>query len=209
LPCKYITISIATYILTLFEFWRRRYFKLKGARLTAYHEQTRQPRATINLSKAVKLINDRQTLVENTVAGPGKTRRKSGFSEDEEGYMFVEEGFRVKFANGEVIDFYADSSEEKQGWLKILGETIGHVPDSRGWCHLVLAREVKIKSEREKKDMATEKLRVAQQQMRQQPSAPHEGPTHTNGPKSSTHRRQPPPNPTRRPVLPSQPQVYR
>ncbi|KAF8540863.1 hypothetical protein BDD12DRAFT_733632, partial [Trichophaea hybrida] len=190
-------------------FWRRRYFKLKGARLTAYHEQTRQPRATINLSKAVKLINDRQTLVENTVAGPGKTRRKSGFSEDEEGYMFVEEGFRVKFANGEVIDFYADSSEEKQGWLKILGETIGHVPDSRGWCHLVLAREAKIKSEREKKDMATEKLRVAQQQMRQQPFAPHKGPTHNNGPQGSAHRRQPPPNHTRRSVLPNQPQVYR
>ena len=180
---------------------------MKGARLTAYHEQTRQPRATINLSKAVKLINDRQTLVENTVTGPGKTRRKSGFSEDEEGYMFVEEGFRIKFANGEVIDFYADSSEDKQGWLKILGETIGHVPDSRGWCQLVLAREGKARAERERRDVAADKLRAAQQQMRGQqqqqqqqqqqppPRVPVPPPQGGGRPSSPAQRRQPPPPP--------------
>jgi hypothetical protein len=176
-------------------------------RLTAYHEATRQPRATINLSKAVKLIDDRRTLVENTVAGPGKTRRKSGFSEDEEGYMFVEEGFRIRFANGEVIDFYADSAEEKRAWLKILGETIGHVPDSRGWCQMVLAREAKLKAEREKTDSAAEKLRAAQQQMKQQPprvqlQAP---PPRNSGFPGSAYRPAPPTNPTRRP----QSQVYR
>jgi hypothetical protein len=130
--------------------------------LTAYHEATRQPRATINLSKAIKLIDDRQKLVENTVAGPGKTRRKSGFSEDEEGYMFVEEGFRIRFANGEVIDFYADSPQEKKDWLKILGETIGNIPDSRGWCQMVLAKEAKTKAERGRKDQTAEKLRAVQ-----------------------------------------------
>ncbi|KAA8893260.1 cell division protein anillin-domain-containing protein [Sphaerosporella brunnea] len=188
-------------------FWRRRYFKLKGVRLTAYHEATRQPRATINLSKAVKLIDDRRTLVENTVAGPGKTRRKSGFSEDEEGYMFVEEGFRIRFANGEVIDFYADSAEEKRAWLKILGDTIGHVPDSRGWCQMVLAREAKARTEKEKMDAVAEKLRTAQQQMKQQPPRVHiqPPPPRNSGLPGSTYRPIPAPNPTRRP----QSQVYR
>ncbi|KAI5814382.1 hypothetical protein BZA77DRAFT_250155, partial [Pyronema omphalodes] len=170
-------------------YWRRRYFKLKGARLTAYHEQTRQPRATINLSKAVKLIDDRQTLVENTVAGPGKTRRKSGFSEDEEGYMFVEEGFRIKFANGEVIDFYADTHEQKISWLQILSETIGHVPDQKGWCQLVLQREARLKAEREKKE-AADKARAAQNSVM------------GNGPTSPTQRRPPPPMSSRRPLPP-------
>jgi hypothetical protein len=157
--------------------------------LTAYHEQTRQPRATINLSKAVKLIDDRQTLVENTVAGPGKTRRKSGFSEDEEGYMFVEEGFRIKFANGEVIDFYADTHEQKISWLQILSETIGHVPDQKGWCQLVLQREARLKAEREKKE-AADKARAVQNSVM------------GNGPTSPTQRRPPPPMSSRRPLPP-------
>lgn len=39
--------------------------------------------------------------------------------------MFVEEGFRVRFANGETIDFYADSAAEKDGWMKILSDVVG------------------------------------------------------------------------------------
>lgn len=147
-------------------FWRRRYFKLEGARLTAYHEVSRQPRATINLAKASKLIDDRKTLVDPTVPGPGKTRRKSGFSEEEEGYMMVDFGFRIRFGNGEVIDFYADSGPEKAGWMKILSETIGHVPDSRGWCQLVLQKEQKRRAEQSSTAAAAGK-RAAQQQMRQ------------------------------------------
>jgi len=146
------------------QFWRRRFFKLSGARLTAYHEATRQPRATINLTKAVKLIDDRNSLVDPTVPGPGKSRRKSGFSEEEEGYMFVEEGFRIRFGNGEVIDFYADSPEDKKGWMKVLGETIGRVPDQRSWVQAVLAHERKQKAEQGR---AEAKTRTPQQQPQQ------------------------------------------
>lgn len=100
--------------------------------------------------------------------GSGKTasqRRRSAFAEEEEGYMFVEEGFRIRFNNGEVIDFYADTPEDKEGWMKVLGDVIGRgntgasaagdsdddVPGSSGsgssssgrrkWCDLVLKRE--------------------------------------------------------------------
>lgn len=142
-------------------YWRRRYFKLVGTKLTAYHEATRQPRATINLANAKRLIDDRQALIEKETTGRGGKRRRSAFAEDEEGYMFVEEGFRIRFNNGELIDFYADSTEDKDGWMKVLGEVIGR--DSLGgmgsvgdeetatskmkgkWCDLVLKREEQIK----------------------------------------------------------------
>lgn len=77
--------------------------------------------------------------------------------------MFVEEGFRMRFNNGEVIDFYADSTADKEGWMKALGEVIGR--DSLGgasddgssseakakgkWCELVLKREEAMKKRAE------------------------------------------------------------
>ncbi|KAM0451110.1 hypothetical protein ACHAPV_010183 [Trichoderma viride] len=137
-------------------YWRRRYFRLVGTKLTAYHEATRQPRATINLSNAKRLIDDRRTLMEKETTGKGGKRRRSAFAEEEEGYMFVEEGFRIRFNNGEVIDFYADTAEDKEGWMKALSDVIGRGdagldeeaggPRSRAkWCELVLKHESQIR----------------------------------------------------------------
>jgi len=124
------------------QYWRRRFFKLDGIKLTAYHETTMQPRATINLSKATKLIDDRSSLTQKETTGKGGSRRRSGFAEEEEGYMFVEEGFRIRFGNGEVIDFYADSTKDKEGWMKALGGAVGREAGKvGGWCDLVLRRE--------------------------------------------------------------------
>ncbi|PTB81215.1 DUF1709-domain-containing protein [Trichoderma longibrachiatum ATCC 18648] len=137
-------------------YWRRRYFKLVGTKLTAYHEATRQPRATINLSNAKRLIDDRRTLMEKETTGKGGKRRRSAFAEEEEGYMFVEEGFRIRFNNGEVIDFYADTREDKEGWMKALSDVIGRgdaglEEDVNGtrtrakWCELVFKHEEQIR----------------------------------------------------------------
>lgn len=55
--------------------------------------------------------------------------------------MFVEEGFRMRFANGETIDFYADSAAEKDGWMRALSEVVGkELSKSRSWTDVVLAR---------------------------------------------------------------------
>ncbi|KAH8653430.1 cell division protein anillin-domain-containing protein [Xylariales sp. PMI_506] len=131
-------------------YWRRRYFKLVGTKLTAYHEATRQPRATINLSNAKRVIDDRRQLTQPSTTGRDGKRRRSAFAEEEEGYMFVEEGFRIRFNNGEVIDFYADTAEDKEGWMKALVDVVGRdgVEDDgtgnggrKKWCELVLKRE--------------------------------------------------------------------
>ncbi|KAH6877617.1 hypothetical protein BKA58DRAFT_78563 [Alternaria rosae] len=129
-------------------YWRRRFFRLEGTKLTAYHESTRQPRATINLAKASKLMDDKSALQQPSATKTGG-RRKSGFAEDEEGYMFVEEGFRIRFANGEVIDFYADSREQKEAWMKVLSETVGKdIAQNKGWAAMVLEKERKEKATR-------------------------------------------------------------
>lgn len=123
------------------QYWRRRHFRLNGTKLTAYHEATRQPRATINLAKATKLIDDKTALQQPSSTKTGG-RRKSAFAEEEEGYMFVEEGFRIRFANGEVIDFYADSREQKEGWMKVLSDCVGKdAAGGRGWAEMVLEKE--------------------------------------------------------------------
>lgn len=65
--------------------------------------------------------------------------------------MFVEEGFRIRFANGEVIDFYADSAFKKDEWMKVLQEVVGKGINSsssssqvKGWTEMVLKREKSI-----------------------------------------------------------------
>ncbi|KAI9679657.1 MAG: Bud site selection protein bud4 [Trizodia sp. TS-e1964] len=132
-------------------FWRRRYFKLEGTKFTAYHESTLQPRATINLAKASKLIDDRSALIQKETSKKGGGRRRSAFAEDEEGYMFVEEGFRIRFANGEVIDFYAESAAAKEEWMKVLSETVGKENiGGNKWTDMVLERERSL-SEKAKK----------------------------------------------------------
>ncbi|KAF2126029.1 DUF1709-domain-containing protein [Dothidotthia symphoricarpi CBS 119687] len=129
-------------------FWRRRYFRLNGTKLTAFHETTRQPRATINLAKATKLFDDKSALKQPSSTKTGG-RRKSAFAEDEEGYMFVEEGFRIRFANGEVIDFYADNCEQKEGWMKVLSETVGKdIASGKAWTNMVLDKERREKAAR-------------------------------------------------------------
>ncbi|KAL9608814.1 MAG: hypothetical protein Q9167_006371 [Letrouitia subvulpina] len=123
-------------------YWRRRFFMLDGCKFTAYHEATRQPRATINLTKASKLIDDKSALMKKDASAKSGARRKSAFAEEEEGYMFVEEGFRIRFANGETIDFYADSAGEKDGWMRALSEVVGKdLAKPRSWTDIVIARQ--------------------------------------------------------------------
>ncbi|KAI4279854.1 MAG: hypothetical protein L6R38_004914 [Xanthoria sp. 2 TBL-2021] len=123
-------------------FWRRRFFTLDGSKFTAYHEATRQPRATINLSKASKLIDDKSSLIQKETSSKSGGRRKSAFAEEEEGYMFVEEGFRIRFANGETIDFYADSAAAKDDWMKVLSEVVGKdLSKPKSWTDIVIAKQ--------------------------------------------------------------------
>lgn len=104
-----------------------------------------QPRATINLAKASKLIDDKSSLMADPTSGNPSTskRRKSAFAEEDDGYQFVEEGFRIRFANGETIDFYADNRDQKEEWMEALSQSVGKKTSAKTatWTDLVLARE--------------------------------------------------------------------
>jgi len=121
--------------------------------LIAFHETTRQPRTKISLARATKIIDDKTTLLkpEGGSGKGGKGRRRSAFADEDQAYMFVEEGFRIRFANGEAIDFYADSSAEKDDWMKALAGVIGKDASSAGksWCDVVLRRERVLKERAE------------------------------------------------------------
>lgn len=78
--------------------------------------------------------------------------------------MFVEEGFRIRFNNGEIIDFYADNAQDKEGWMVVLSDVVGRDnfgPEddtlhgnsrSKGkWCELVLKREDTIRRRAERR----------------------------------------------------------
>lgn len=146
------------------QYWRRRFFTLDGMKLTAYHEATRQPRATINLAKAGKLIDDKSALMRNDASPKKGGRRKSAFAEEEEGYMFVEEGFRIRFANGEIIDFYADSAAEKEDWMTALSEVVGKDPDkAKSWTDLVLRKQRAMAAHTKRGDLGHTKTSPAKQ----------------------------------------------
>ncbi|KAI7180904.1 DUF1709-domain-containing protein, partial [Hortaea werneckii] len=128
--------------------WRRRFFRLQNSKLTAYHEHTHQKRAVINLAKASRLVDDKTSLIADPTASANpntKGRRRSAFAEEDEGYQYVEEGFRIRFANGETIDFYADSRALKDQWMEVLSQVIGKSLDDGAkkarWTDLVLAKE--------------------------------------------------------------------
>lgn len=93
------------------------------------------------------MIDDKANLAQKEVSTRKGGRRKSAFAEDEEGYMFVEEGFRVRFANGEVIDFYAENAASKDQWMAALSQVVGKTiaqsvgGSAKSWTEAVLKRE--------------------------------------------------------------------
>jgi hypothetical protein len=100
------------------------------------------------------LIDDKSTLLQpNGTHKPGhKGRRKSAFADEDQAYMFVEEGFRIRFANGEAIDFYADSAADKDAWMAALAGVVGKDAAAGGkssWCAAVLRREKALKERAE------------------------------------------------------------
>lgn len=93
------------------KYWRRRYFILDGPVLIAHSESSRKARATINLSKAVSVVQANQETMGH-------------------------DGFQVKFANGETIDFTGSETDVDE-WMASMSEVIGDKKYSP-WADLVL-----------------------------------------------------------------------
>ena len=87
--------------------------------------------------------------------------------------MFVEEGFRIRFANGETIDFYADSAVEKDGWMKVLSEVVGKdTSKPKTWTDIVMAKRAAEAARAAKAQQAQLKSGPAKQGLRSAPPTP-------------------------------------
>ena len=87
--------------------------------------------------------------------------------------MFVEEGFRVRFANGETIDFYADSPADKEGWMRALAEVVGKEnKSSKSWTEIVLKRERSLQAKAAGRTNASRENNANTTGMRSAPATP-------------------------------------
>ncbi|KAB8772380.1 hypothetical protein FH972_026669 [Carpinus fangiana] len=127
------------------------------------------------VAKATKLIDEKSSLQkpEGALAKGSKSRRRSAFAEEEEGYMFIEEGFRIRFANGEVIDFYADSTAEKDSWMVVLADAVGKesATQKTTWTSAVLARR-KLRGDTRLESEALNKTSAGKSGSRSVPNSP-------------------------------------
>lgn len=96
------------------EVWKRRWFKLQGTSLIAHSEFSHKTRAKINLAKVVEVI-----FVDKENIGQSSTNYRN-FSD----IMLMENSFKIRFANGEIIDFGAPSKTEKTLWIKTIQEIV-------------------------------------------------------------------------------------
>lgn len=95
------------------DIWKKRYFKLEGTSLVAHSEYSHKTRAKINLAKIVDVI-----YVDKENARTASAYRN--FSD----ILLVEHAFKIKFANGEMIDFGAPNGAEKKQWIALLEKIV-------------------------------------------------------------------------------------
>lgn len=96
------------------ESWKKRYFKLSGTSMVAHSEFSHKTRAKINLAKVIEVIYvDKENLGRLSV-------NYRNFSD----ILLVDHAFKIRFANGEIIDFGAPNNEEKQRWIRAIQEIV-------------------------------------------------------------------------------------
>lgn len=124
---------------------------MKGSRLIAYNEVTRQAHAVFDLAQAVKLDDpDEETpsTPANSVATPATAstgrnsifkdsqhKRTLSFEDDEDPFSTRPNSFRIHFEDGTFIDLCADADkpEEKAKWLVYLKPIINRDKKMRGF----------------------------------------------------------------------------
>lgn len=96
------------------DIWKKRWFKLSGTSLIAHSEYSHKTRAKINLAKVVEVI---YVDKENAQRSSSNYRNFSDI-------LLMENAFKIRFANGEVIDFGAPNKDEKVQWIKTIQEIV-------------------------------------------------------------------------------------
>lgn len=96
------------------ETWKKRWFVLKGTSLVAHSEFSHKTRANINLAKVAEVI----------YVDKDDAQRSSSNYRNFSDILLMENAFKIRFANGEVIDFGAANKTEKVQWIKAIQEIV-------------------------------------------------------------------------------------
>lgn len=96
------------------ESWKKRFFKLSGTNMIAHSEFSHKTRAKINLAKVVEVIYvDKENM-----------NRSSSNYRNFSDILLVENAFKIRFANGEIIDFGAPNKDEKIKWITAIQDIV-------------------------------------------------------------------------------------
>ncbi|KAJ1019569.1 hypothetical protein NDA18_006047 [Ustilago nuda] len=134
--------------------WRRRPVEAQGQHLICFNAVTKKPTIKIDLSKAVCIEELGNHVNRGSMIFPAATSQAMGRSrtmasyaitgtlaeeEDGDANYHVERSFRITFADGERITFFADTEAEKAQWVKVISDVIGsEVPPNPLWAQVLL-----------------------------------------------------------------------
>ncbi|ODQ59776.1 hypothetical protein WICANDRAFT_68359 [Wickerhamomyces anomalus NRRL Y-366-8] len=104
------------------DLWKRRFFKIEGTKLIAHQETSKKPRAQINLLKVVDIIHDGK-----------KTNSQRNFTDE----ILMSDCFKLKFLNGEIINFNAETKELKDEWIQNLEKVVELNKFHQPWVKLL------------------------------------------------------------------------
>lgn len=113
--------------------WKKRWFKLKGTSLIAHSEYSHKTRAKINLTKVAEVVYiDKENI-----------NRSSSNYRNFSDILLMEHAFKIRFADGEIIDFGAPNKEEKNLWIQAIQEIVYRNKFRRlPWVHMMMEKNV-------------------------------------------------------------------
>ena len=134
--------------------WRRRPVQAQGQYLICFNAVTKKPTVKIDMSKAVCVEELGNHVNAGSMIFPAATSQAMGRSrtmasyattatvaeeEDADANYHVDRSFRITFADGERITFFADTEAEKSQWVKVISDIVGsEVPPNPLWAQVLL-----------------------------------------------------------------------
>ncbi|SPO30879.1 uncharacterized protein UTRI_05502_B [Ustilago trichophora] len=134
--------------------WRRRPVQAQGQHLICFNAVTKKPTVKIDLSKAVCVeelgnhVNAGSMIFPSAASqAMGRSKTMASYAtaatladeEDADANYHVDRSFRITFADGERITFFADTEAEKSQWVKVISDVIGsEVPPNPLWAQALL-----------------------------------------------------------------------
>ncbi|CDU22310.1 uncharacterized protein SPSC_00940 [Sporisorium scitamineum] len=172
--------------------WRRRPVQAQGQHLICFNAVTKKPTVKIDLSKAVcveELGNHvnagsmifpsgaSQTLGRSRTMASYATTATLAEEEDADANYHVDRSFRITFADGERISFFADTEAEKSKWVKVISDVIeSEVPPNPLWAQAIL-EEISSRASGNNDNAARKPSQQFLQSRKAVPTVPEEGPS--------------------------------